>query len=43
MVLDGRSLNEVLSRPTTPRTVIRAGRVVDGIPPDYRELDALVG
>jgi cytosine deaminase len=39
----GRSFSELLSRPQADRVVLRAGRSVDTAPPDYRELDDLVG
>jgi cytosine/creatinine deaminase len=38
-----RSWSELLSRPGGPRFVIRGGQPVSDAPPDYRELDALVG
>ncbi len=38
-----RSWTELLSRPQSDRTVIRAGRAIDRTLPDYRELDDLVG
>lgn len=37
-----RTLNELLSRPQTDRTVLLGGRPIDTTPPDYRELDALM-
>ena len=44
LVLFGaRFMTEFLSRPQADRVVLRAGRVLDAIPPDYRELDAVVG
>jgi cytosine/creatinine deaminase len=36
-----RSWSELLSRPGTPRLVVRAGRPLTEGPPDYRELDSL--
>lgn len=36
-----RDYTELLSRPQSDRTVIRAGRVIDTTLPDYRELDHL--
>lgn len=38
-----RSWAELLSRPQSDRTVVRAGRRIAAAPPDYRELDAVVG
>jgi cytosine deaminase len=38
-----RSMTELLSRPQSDRAILRAGRVLDAAPPDYRELDAAVG
>jgi cytosine deaminase len=38
-----RSWNELLSRPQGDRVVLRAGRVLDARPPDYRMLDDLMG
>jgi cytosine/creatinine deaminase len=38
-----RSWSELLSRPSGPRLVVRGGQPVTDQPPDYRELDALVG
>jgi cytosine deaminase len=38
-----RSWTELLSRPQWDRSVLRAGRPVDTTPPDYSELDAIVG
>lgn len=37
-----RSLTELLSRPQADRTVLVAGRPIDTMLPDYRELDALM-
>ena len=36
-----RHMTELLSRPQADRIVLRAGRVLDAEPPDWRELDAL--
>lgn len=36
-----RSMTELLSRPQSDRTVLRRGRAVAALPPDYRELDDL--
>lgn len=38
-----RSWSELLSRPSGPRFVVRGGQPVTEEPPDYRELDTLVG
>ena len=38
-----RGMTELLSRPQADRVVLRAGRPIDTTPPDYRELDAIVG
>ena len=38
-----RTMTELLSRPQSDRVVLRAGRPIDTTPPDYRELDAIVG
>jgi cytosine/creatinine deaminase len=43
IVLRARTFNELLARPQTARTVLRAGRAIDTTLPDYRELDALLG
>lgn len=42
VLLRARSWTELLSRPQADRIVVRAGRAIDTIPPDYRELDALL-
>lgn len=39
----GRSWTELLSRPQADRTVLRHGRAIDTTPPDYAELDPIVG
>lgn len=36
-----RDWSELLSRPQTDRTVLRAGQPIEATPPDYRELDPL--
>jgi cytosine deaminase len=41
VIMEGRSFNEVLSRPQSRRMVLRAGRAIDTRPPDYAELDQL--
>jgi cytosine deaminase len=38
-----RSDAELLSRPQADRKVLRAGRLIDSLPPDYRELDETLG
>ncbi len=38
-----RTMTELLSRPQADRVVLRGGKVLDAVPPDYRELDAVVG
>jgi cytosine deaminase len=43
IVLRARSYSELLSRQQADRIVIRNGRPIDTTPPDYRELDDLVG
>ena len=41
IICEGRTFDEVLSRPQSRRVVLRDGRPIDTIPPDYRELDDL--
>ncbi len=43
VLFKARSWTELLSRPWTDRTVIRAGRAIDRVLPDYSELDDIVG
>ncbi|MCS6890816.1 MAG: cytosine deaminase [Rhodovarius sp.] len=43
VLLNARGWTELLSRPQADRVVLRAGRPIDSTPPDYRELDAVVG
>lgn len=38
-----RAWTELLARPQADRTVLRAGKAIDRILPDYRELDDLMG
>ena len=38
----GGYYSEILSRPESDRTVLRAGRVIDTTLPDYAELDDLI-
>ena len=39
----GRGYSELLSRPESERAVLRGGQAIDTAPPDYRELDHLIG
>ncbi len=41
VILEGRRFSEVLARPQSRRTVLRAGKAIDTTLPDYAELDAL--
>ena len=43
VVFRGRSWTELLSRPESDRTVIRAGAAIERVIPDYSELDETVG
>ncbi|MBN9071277.1 MAG: cytosine deaminase [Rhizobiales bacterium] len=43
VVFKGRSLTELLSRPESDRIVVRGGRAIEARPPDYAELDDLMG
>ena len=43
IVFKGRSWTELLSRPEAERIVVRDGRPIDAAPPDYAELDDLMG
>ena len=43
VVFKGRSWTELLSRPESDRTVIRAGAAIERVIPDYSELDETVG
>jgi cytosine/creatinine deaminase len=43
IVFKARGWSEFLSRNQADRAVIRAGRAIDTTPPDFAELDALVG
>jgi cytosine deaminase len=38
-----RTWTELNARPQSDRIVLRAGRRIDSTPPDYRELDDLMG
>jgi cytosine deaminase len=42
VLMRGRSFTELLSRPQADRTVLVAGRPVDTLLPDFRELDGLM-
>ena len=41
IICEGRTFDEVLSRPQSRRIVLRDGQPIDTVPPDYRELDEL--
>ena len=41
IICEGRTFDEVLSRPQSRRIVVRSGQPIDTTPPDYRELDDL--
>jgi cytosine deaminase len=41
VICEGRSFDEVLSRPQARRVVLRNGRAIATMPPDYRELDSI--
>jgi cytosine deaminase len=41
VIFEGRSWTELLARPESRRTVLRAGRPIDTTPPAYAELDHL--
>ena len=41
IICEGRTFDEVLSRPQSRRIVLRGGQSIDTTPPDYRELDDL--
>lgn len=43
VLFKARYFSELLSRPQSDRTVLRAGKPIDATPPDYSELDDLVG
>ncbi|WP_338722763.1 cytosine deaminase [Devosia sp. XK-2] len=43
VLFKGRNWTELMSRPQSDRTVIRAGKSLDTTLPDYRELDDLMG
>ena len=41
IICEGRTFDEVLSRPQSRRIVLHGGQSIDTTPPDYRELDDL--
>ena len=43
VIFRARSYSELLSRPQSDRLVLRQGHEIDTTPPDYRELDNVVG
>jgi cytosine deaminase len=43
VIFKGRSITELLSRPESDRIVVRDGRAIERILPDYSELDDLMG
>nr|WP_274628464.1 cytosine deaminase [Mesorhizobium shangrilense] len=43
VIFRGRSWTELLSRPEADRIVVRDGRAIDAVLPDYSELDDLMG
>lgn len=43
VLFNARSYSELLSRPQSDRIILRAGTPIDTAPPDYRELDHLMG
>jgi len=43
ILFSARGMTELLSRPQSDRVVLRAGQPIDTTPPDYRELDAVLG
>ena len=42
VIFDGRSMNEILSRPESHRIVLRDGERIDTTLPDYAELDEII-
>jgi cytosine deaminase len=42
ILFKGRSFSELLSRPQSDRILLRKGKIVDRVLPDYRELDQVV-
>ena len=43
ILLRARTFNELNARPQNDRAVMVAGQLIDTTPPDYRELDAILG
>ncbi|MFN3685928.1 cytosine deaminase [Salinarimonas sp.] len=43
VIVRARAMTELLSRPQSDRTIVVAGRAIDNTPPDYSELDDIVG
>ncbi|TDH61338.1 cytosine deaminase [Dankookia rubra] len=43
LLFRARGMTELLSRPQADRVVLRNGKVLDAEPPDYRDLDAVLG
>lgn len=43
ILFSARFMTELLARPQSDRVVLRAGRVLEATPPDWRELDAMMG
>ncbi len=43
LLFPARSMTELLARPQSDRIVLRAGRPSDTAPPEWRDLDALLG
>ncbi len=43
VIFKGRSWTELLSRPESDRIVLRAGKAIERVLPDYAELDGLMG
>ena len=43
VLYQGRSMNEILARPESGRQVLRGGVLIDSEPPDFSELDSIVG
>lgn len=42
ILFKGRSFSELLSRPQSDRIILRKGKMVNRVLPDYRELDEIV-
>jgi cytosine deaminase len=43
VLFSARFMTELLARPQADRVVLRAGRLLEATPPDWRELDAVLG